>query len=248
MDTVFFYFMLAFLLPRVVYQWRDERRAGEGKALVWAALFEAVFLLPLMGASSFFLLFAFICAYHLFGYGMGRVIANVYLERIVEFVFLLIGGGFFAGVFSRRLVFNREQLRVLGDFIHYHVLLDRYSAADMGTVLIVLFGVVVLVNEMNSVVRFILNAIRTEPMLNADTPDERELGRGKIIGIIERLLFFFFVLTDNFASIAFILAAKGFTRFRMLDDKNFAEYMLIGTLLSSAISIFWAYYIRFLIG
>ncbi len=74
--------------------------------------------------------------------------------------------------------------------------------------------------------------------------DKQELNRGKIIGVIERNLFFFFVMTGNYTSIAFILTAKGFTRFKELDDKNFAEYVLIGTLLSSALSIFWAFFIK----
>ena len=34
-----------------------------------------------------------------------------------------------------------------------------------------------------------------------------------------------------------MLAAKGFTRFKELDDRDFAEYVLIGTLLSSSLAI-----------
>jgi len=55
------------------------------------------------------------------------------------------------------------------------------------------------------------------------------------------------VLTKNYGSIAFILAAKAFTRFRELENRDFAEYVLIGTLLSSSLSIFWAYFIRTLV-
>lgn len=44
-------------------------------------------------------------------------------------------------------------------------------------------------------------------------------------------------MTNNYGSIAFILAAKAFTRFRELEDRDFAEYVLIGTLLLSEITI-----------
>ena len=40
------------------------------------------------------------------------------------------------------------------------------------------------------------------------------------------------MLSGNIGAIGFVLAAKGITRFRQLDDRDFAEYVLIGTLLS----------------
>ena len=102
-----------------------------------------------------------------------------------------------------------------------------------------------LVNEWNNLIRYILGIIKTEPHKNKELdPDDKELGKGKIIGIVERIMFFFFVITGNYASIGFILTAKGITRFKNLDKRDFAEYVLIGTLLSSAISIFWAYIIK----
>ena len=77
--------------------------------------------------------------------------------------------------------------------------------------------------------------------------NKEQLNRGKIIGIIERSLFMFFIITNNYSSIGFILAAKGFTRFKELDNKEFAEYVLIGTLLSSSLSIFIGFIISSLI-
>jgi len=132
-----------------------------------------------------------------------------------------------------------------------------YSHDVLRLAIVYLFALLVLVNEINHIIRFILKLIETEPKLkngkgesNAkenEAIDSRELHRGKIIGVIERILFFFFVVTNNYASIAFILTAKGITRYKELDDKNFAEYFLIGTLLSSALSIFWAFFIHWMI-
>lgn len=61
-----------------------------------------------------------------------------------------------------------------------------------------------------------------------------EPARGRVIGYLERSLILVLILTGNIGAIGFVLAAKGFTRFKQLDDRDSAEYVLIGTLLSTA--------------
>lgn len=60
---------------------------------------------------------------------------------------------------------------------------------------------------------------------------------GELIGIIERLLILTFVVAQNYGAVAFIVAAKSIARFNALDDKDFAEYYLIGTLLSVIVAV-----------
>ncbi|SDX82040.1 Protein of unknown function [Lutibacter oricola] len=63
---------------------------------------------------------------------------------------------------------------------------------------------------------------------------------GKYIGIIERLLIFVFIITNNWSGVGFLLAAKSIFRFGDLtkaDDRKLTEYILIGTLLSFTFSI-----------
>ncbi|TYB81561.1 MAG: DUF3307 domain-containing protein [Kosmotoga sp.] len=55
---------------------------------------------------------------------------------------------------------------------------------------------------------------------------------GKVIGIFERIIVLTLFVTNNIASIAFVIAAKSLARFKNLSDKDFAEYYLIGTLAS----------------
>jgi hypothetical protein len=78
------------------------------------------------------------------------------------------------------------------------------------------------------------------------TPDENGTkeadlqNAGKYIGILERLFVFFFILTGNFASIGFLMAAKSIFRFGDLtksNDRKLTEYVLIGTLLSFGLAI-----------
>jgi hypothetical protein len=63
---------------------------------------------------------------------------------------------------------------------------------------------------------------------------------GATIGIIERLLIATFVLTGSQAAIGFVVAAKTLARFKQLDDRDFAEYYLLGTLASVAVALFSA--------
>lgn len=60
---------------------------------------------------------------------------------------------------------------------------------------------------------------------------------GATIGILERILIVVFVLTGSEAAIGFVVAAKTLARFRLLDDRDFAEYYLLGTLASVGVAI-----------
>jgi hypothetical protein len=63
---------------------------------------------------------------------------------------------------------------------------------------------------------------------------------GRYIGIFERILVLTFILTNNFSAIGFLIAAKSILRF---SDKSKSgarkqtEYVLIGTLMSFALTI-----------
>lgn len=59
-----------------------------------------------------------------------------------------------------------------------------------------------------------------------------EFARGRIIGILERALALTLVLLGQFGALGLIVAAKALARFRGLEDRDFAEYFLIGTLAS----------------
>jgi len=60
---------------------------------------------------------------------------------------------------------------------------------------------------------------------------------GKVIGIFERLVVLTIYLTGGVASIGIVIAAKSFARFKHFDNKDFAEYYLIGTLASVMLAI-----------
>jgi hypothetical protein len=71
---------------------------------------------------------------------------------------------------------------------------------------------------------------------------------GATIGILERLLIVTFVLAGADAAIGFVVAAKTIARFRLLDDRDFAEYYLLGTLGSVAVAVLTALAARAALG
>ena len=56
--------------------------------------------------------------------------------------------------------------------------------------------------------------------------------------MLERLLIVVFVVISAEAAVGFVIAAKTIARFRLLDDRDFAEYYLLGTLGSVSVAIF----------
>lgn len=97
------------------------------------------------------------------------------------------------------------------------------------------FGLLLAANEANLAIRAVLGGLNLKP--GPKTLDRSEYNRGRVIGLLERVLIYCFVLSGQFGAIGFTLAAKGFTRFKELEDRGFAEYVLIGTLLSSGLAM-----------
>ena len=74
---------------------------------------------------------------------------------------------------------------------------------------------------------------------------------GRMIGRLERLLIYLFVLIDAPTAIGFLVTAKSILRFGEVKDKEshrLAEYIIIGTLMSFGFAIVSAYLVRTLFG
>ena len=73
---------------------------------------------------------------------------------------------------------------------------------------------------------------------------------GKWIGVFERILVLTFVLYNHFEGIGFLIAAKSILRFNDIKGDHMrkeAEYVLIGTLMSFALSIATGIFVTLLI-
>lgn len=67
---------------------------------------------------------------------------------------------------------------------------------------------------------------------NSNTENTKKAGR--MIGTIERIIMLFFLLIKQYSSVGLVLTAKSIARYNKIsEDKEFAEYYLLGTLLST---------------
>ena len=62
-------------------------------------------------------------------------------------------------------------------------------------------------------------------------------GAGALVGILERLLIFTLILIGEWSVIGFVIAAKSIARFKELEDKDYTDYYLAGTLTSIIIAV-----------
>lgn len=86
----------------------------------------------------------------------------------------------------------------------------------------------------NTVCRLVLavSATKTPP----EAGEKITLKAGRTIGVLERMLIFVGLIASSWEILAAVVALKSVARYKDLDDRNNAEYVLVGSLAS----ILWA--------
>jgi hypothetical protein len=90
------------------------------------------------------------------------------------------------------------------------------------------------------VVRGFMNKAGTLPTMSRQpeaSVDWVEYNRGRMIGVLERMLLALFMAVQAYQAIGLLIAAKGLIRSKELEDRGFAEYFLVGTLASTLLAI-----------
>lgn len=64
-----------------------------------------------------------------------------------------------------------------------------------------------------------------------------EVTRGRAIGVLERAIALTLVLQGQYGALGLVVAAKSLARFKALENRDFAEYFLIGTLASLLVAL-----------
>ena len=117
-------------------------------------------------------------------------------------------------------------------------LAGRFELAMSQPVLWVAVVLLMLLNEANYLIRLLFdwcNVVPKKAITGTDPAelDEDEYKAGRVIGMLERTIILLLIyFTGDFGSVGFVLAAKGLIRLRQLRDRQFSEYILIGTLAS----------------
>jgi len=114
-----------------------------------------------------------------------------------------------------------------------------------GTVLLLAAGYLYVCGRGIVLVRAVLEL----PDLHLRRDDDRgagavEVSRGRTIGVLERGLVLTLVLLGQYGALGLVIAAKALARFKALEDREFAEYFLIGTLTSLLLALLGGIAIR----
>lgn len=141
-------------------------------------------------------------------------------------------------------------LIALFDYLRSFILTKPFFySGNLNRIILILIGFVFTLKEGTVFIRLTLNRISAIPVKKSDPKkeDSDEYERGKLIGLLERTFIYFLVIFNQIGGIAIIVALKSLARFKELDDKNFAEYFLIGSFLSLLMGVTPAVIIRIIL-
>ncbi|MFV0604240.1 MAG: DUF3307 domain-containing protein [Niabella sp.] len=132
-----------------------------------------------------------------------------------------------------------------------------YEGANINTIiwhdayLPVITGLVWLTIPCSIVIRIIISSWSSQMQFKSTDIETKSLqSAGKIIGILERILVFIFILVNHWEAVGFLITAKSVFRFsdlKLAQDRKLTEYILIGTLLSFGIAIVTGIITKYLI-
>ena len=112
-----------------------------------------------------------------------------------------------------------------------------FEAFDIPGMTVVRWAVVLLLihKPANILISNILSGYRPSDKTN---PDVNDRNAGRMIGTLERIIMTIFLSISQYSAVGLVLTAKSIARYdRISKDQAFAEYYLLGTLLSTIVSI-----------
>ena len=128
----------------------------------------------------------------------------------------------------------------------------RFPVSDgkLATIILGCASLVFVTRGGTHIVRGVLDKAGTLPVLSArqvSAPAVSGLGprpldtfryhRGRVIGYVERILLLYVVAVGSYEALGFLVAAKGLIRAREFEDRDFAEYFIVGSLVSVLVAL-----------
>lgn len=234
---MFFYILLVIMVSRLYSLSRDEGLTVSGLILIMGIQV----LMLLVFSLTITLVFLIMCLFiiDIIEYFAERVARHPNVIRFTSFLLLFI----IALIFGSQAVDLLVNVNLISGIQHIFVNFNPFTGLNITghQLILILAGLFFLLNESNFLIRLIFEISGKLPVTKETSePDKKELNAGRIIGILERIIIFFFIIIGQYAAVGFVIAAKGVVRYKELENRNFAEYFLIGTLLSSLLSMFTA--------
>lgn len=130
-----------------------------------------------------------------------------------------------------------------GETLEFNILFNKltifieYLDLNINELLAWLLALMIIIKPAGITINITLNAY--QPTENQNKENEKgHPGAGNLIGIFERLIILIMISQKEYAAIGFVLTAKSIARYnKIVENPQFAEYYLLGTLLSFLIVI-----------
>jgi len=236
MNSHFFFISNIVMISRLLFTFRDE--SVKRKQIFYTILIQLLGLLIFEINHKFVIIFVILVLIDILFFYTEKRTKKIIETRLLFFIIYLVIISIFSSSWVDLKIYPdlQDKLQSLGN---YFVIPFVIKGVDWYKFNITLFGLLLVTNEVNLFIRFLLNKFKHAP-LRTNKIDKQEYNAGRLIGILERILIYYFVLNSQYSAIGFILAAKSFTRYKELENREYAEYVLIGTLLSTLLAVFAA--------
>lgn len=154
-------------------------------------------------------------------------------DRVSSISYMLDQGLHLLCIFGMAVGMNI--LRVEGYPPFWIRILISNAGVDLSGLLIWLVMLLLILKPANITIKRLLYAYRPK---ESDELQEGHQNAGAFIGFLERLIILIFLSLGQYSAIGLVLTAKSIARYnRIAEDKEFAEYYLLGTLLSTVFVI-----------
>lgn len=127
---------------------------------------------------------------------------------------------------------TKSQLNVLFILNHFFTVINISKIKILSWAVMILF----IIKPANVTIKQLLSVYK--PGERLDNIDKNDKKAGSLIGSLERLIILILLPMNQLSAIGLVLTAKSIARYNKIsEDKNFAEYYLLGTLLSTVLVI-----------
>ncbi len=234
MKIIFTYLLIIVIIPRLFFLFQDNPISI--KKSIYSIILQIIPILFLQINFATFSLIIVLIIFQLIYYFIEQKTKSINIWRFVSFLIYLIIIEFYSSNLLK-IDFNFSTIQTISNLKNIFPFLQSIELILNYKFLLILLSILLLMNESNFFIRSLLSLLKFNLSTLNDKLNDDELRAGRVIGILERIIIFIFIYFESYGAVGFILAAKTFARFKKLDDQVFAEYVLIGTLISSLISI-----------
>ena len=189
---------------------------------IYFIVFEIV-LLPILQFKKAFLLGVIISVFHFLINFIKNKLEKIFPQRRLQiWIFSINQLIHFVILIGIYYIFNLEN-----SVSNLYLKLEGYE--NFKTIILYISVFSIIYEPASVFIRKLFTSIssKTYPKTNLE-----ELKAGNIIGKLERIIIAILLLNNQFGVIGFVLTAKSIARFKQMENRDFAEKYLIGTLTS----------------